>query len=128
VVVERLTGLEGMSTLYLAPSGDASLRCAYVIVLASGEGVVTINDYVLGEGRFRALRRAKAEELGAAAVRDLKGLGDEAFAAGERYLAFRSDRRLHSLEGLFGDAGRPLGIEALRVLAKEILRRERSAR
>ncbi len=123
-VVQRVTGLEGLSTVYLGPSGEPGRRCAYVLTLRSGDGVVSVTELSGGAARYHAVRRAKVDELGSDAVRDLTGLGNDAFAAGTRYLAVRVGARVYTLEGLFGVGGQALPVKALRALAEEMLRRE----
>jgi hypothetical protein len=121
--VEEASGLNGISTTHLTASGEPGRRCAYVFTLPGGDGVLAVSELSGGVERYRAVRRAKVQELGSGAVRDVAGLGDQAFSAGARYLAVRSGGRVHTLESLFG-AAQTLSLRQLRAFAQQILRRD----
>jgi len=70
--------------------------------------IVTITERAGGAATLRRLRRLQLSDLGASEVKPFPTLGEGAFFAGKRYLAFLRDDHAVTLETGLGDSGLPV--------------------
>jgi len=94
--VQRVSGIDSLRKVDLAPLPALDLRCSTVFPGPSGELVVAVTEATGGTARLAQVRRERA--IPGVNIRTLTGFGDEAFVANGRFLAFRLGTRVLTLE------------------------------
>jgi hypothetical protein len=104
--VVRVSGFTSLHRVDFAfPEGEGIL-CSTGYSSGAVSAVVTITERSGGTRALRQLRSSRSSEFGARAIQPVPELGDGAFVAARRYLAFLHAGRAVSLETGLGDSGK----------------------
>ena len=94
--VQHTSGITPLRRVDLAPLPSMQLRCSTVFANTSGGLVLAVSEADGGSARLAQVRQGRAAP--GVTIQTLTGVGDEAFAADGRFLAFRAGDRVFMLE------------------------------
>jgi hypothetical protein len=104
--VERVASISPVNRRDLSRQAQAHLLCATVFFDASGDLVVEITEAPGGRAALSRLRASSVDQFGQGALRAMSRLGQGAFLARRRILAFARSGRLVTLQTGYGSQGR----------------------
>ena len=94
--VRRVSGIEQLRRVDLAPVPALRLLCSTVFVGPNGELVLHVTEATGGTARLTQVRQERA--IPGVKIQKLTGFGDEAFVANGRFLAFSLGQRVIMIE------------------------------